>query len=276
MLRVESGISPEIIAACGYRTATVQAELRRLGCAERQCLVPPLVIPVWSPHGAIALYQSRPDTPRIREGKPVKYETLGGARMALDVHPSVRHLLADPRVPLFVTEGIKQGAALASRGYCAVALLGVSNWRGTNDAGGKVALADWECVALNTSFRCEMGLWPRIDAQNHGCSDSAPRGARRLNRILHRKLVLATSRCMLGYTLGRTMHRGGHDPLARSYVQALACTANWMRSGARRLECAHVTPYPPAVTRWRCDRPPPRSARTPPRPAPPARTATAP
>ena len=52
-------------------------------------------------------------------------------------------------MPLFITEGIKKGDALASRDLCAVALLGVWNWRGTNTEGGKVALPDWESVALN-------------------------------------------------------------------------------------------------------------------------------
>jgi Domain of unknown function (DUF3854) len=52
-------------------------------------------------------------------------------------------------VPLFVTEGIKKGDALVSRGLCAVALLGVWNWRGTNAKGGKIALPEWEDIALN-------------------------------------------------------------------------------------------------------------------------------
>src|SRR5204863_5893664 len=42
-----------------------------------------------------------------------------------------------------------KGDALVSRGECAVALLGVWNWRGTNSEGGKTALADFESVALN-------------------------------------------------------------------------------------------------------------------------------
>jgi hypothetical protein len=85
----------------------------------------------------------------MRDGKAVKYETMAAQKMVLDVHPSVRHLLGDPAVPLFVTEGVKKGDALVSQGACAVALLGVWNWRGTNEAGGKVALADWESIALN-------------------------------------------------------------------------------------------------------------------------------
>ena len=69
--------------------------------------------------------------------------------MILDVHPSVRSMLGDPDKPLWVTEGIKKADSLVSRGCCAIALLGVWNWRGTNDAGGKIALPDWESVALN-------------------------------------------------------------------------------------------------------------------------------
>jgi hypothetical protein len=69
--------------------------------------------------------------------------------VALDVHPFCRESLADPGVPLFVTEGVKKGDALVSRGLCAVALIGVWNWRGTNEHGGKTALAEWESVALN-------------------------------------------------------------------------------------------------------------------------------
>src|SRR5262249_54710040 len=76
-------------------------------------------------------------------------ETPTGVRMALDVHPAVRPVLGTPSVPLVITEGVKKGDALVSRGACAVALLGVWNWRGTNDARGPTALAAWEDIALN-------------------------------------------------------------------------------------------------------------------------------
>jgi hypothetical protein len=51
-------------------------------------------------------------------------------------------------VPLWITEGQKKADALASRGLCAVALLGVWNWKGKNDLGGTTLLADWDYVAL--------------------------------------------------------------------------------------------------------------------------------
>ena len=68
--------------------------------------------------------------------------------MQLDVHPVVRARLEDPSQPLVVTEGVRKADAAISQGVDAIALLGIWNWRGTNGAGGKTALADWEGVAL--------------------------------------------------------------------------------------------------------------------------------
>jgi Domain of unknown function (DUF3854) len=150
MLLEESGIDVRFVEQRGCRTVETKAELERLGFGRAQRNVPGLLFPVYGPSGAIVLYQFRPDEPRIdKHGKPVKYETPAGSRMVLDVHPAVRDRLGDPSVPLFVTEGIRKGDALVSRGLCAVALLGVWNFRGKNEYGGKTALSDWECVALN-------------------------------------------------------------------------------------------------------------------------------
>jgi hypothetical protein len=108
-----------------------------------------LLVPIHSPAGEVVNYQFRPDQRRIKDGKPIKYDTPKGSRMTLDVHPFAREKLGDPSVPLFLTEGVKKGDALVSRGLCAVMLLGVWNWRGTNEHGGKAALPEWELIALN-------------------------------------------------------------------------------------------------------------------------------
>ena len=113
-LETESAIHPDVIAARGYRTETTKAELRCLGFSDRQARGPTLLIPVWGPAGEIVLYQSRPDTPRILEGKAIKYETPNKAKMALDVPPVVRQDIGDPSKPLYVTKGIKKADALAS------------------------------------------------------------------------------------------------------------------------------------------------------------------
>lgn len=144
-----SAISPEIIDARGYRTVEKRADLKRCGFSDRQALVPALLVPVWGVDGQISIYQARPDAPRIVGGKPNKYETPRGARMVLDIHPHAQVRVADPTVPLFITEGVKKGDSLVSRECCTVSLLGVWNWRGSNSQGGKTALDDWESIALN-------------------------------------------------------------------------------------------------------------------------------
>ncbi len=149
MLLEESGIASEVVEERGYRSIGQKAELRRFGFSDVQRNVPGMLVPVWSVNGEIATYQYRPDEPRIKDAKPVKYETPPGTGMVFDTHPRVRKMLGDPEVPLMITEGIKKGDALVSRGLCAVALLGVWNFRGRNQDGGLTALAEWESIALN-------------------------------------------------------------------------------------------------------------------------------
>jgi hypothetical protein len=69
--------------------------------------------------------------------------------MALDVPPAAREWLGDPKRPLFVTEGVRKADAAVSCGLCCIDILGVWNFRGTNEHGGKVVLGDWEYVAFN-------------------------------------------------------------------------------------------------------------------------------
>lgn len=147
-LEVESSISPEVIAARGYWTETTKAGLTRLGFSAAQALVPCLVVPLYGPTGEIASYQIRPDAPRIRDGKPLKYETPTGSSNVIDIPPPIRHLIGDPTVPLWITEGGKKADSAASRGICCIDLAGVWNWRGRNEHGGITELADWGQIAL--------------------------------------------------------------------------------------------------------------------------------
>lgn len=145
-----SAISPEVAKARRYQSVETKSEPRALGFTDTQCRVPALLLPVWGVNGEIVNYQIRPDNPRIdKKGKVVKYETVAGSRVWLDVPPAVRPFLGEPRRPLFITEGIRKADAAVSKGLCCIALLGVWNWRGTNENGGKVALPDWESIALN-------------------------------------------------------------------------------------------------------------------------------
>lgn len=146
-----SVISREVAEARGYKTIHAKRDLEKRGFSRAQQLVPTLLVPVWGVTGDVVLYQHRPDVPRVRKdtGKIVKYETPGDSRMVVDVPPTARDKIGDPKVPLWITEGVLKADAAVSAGLCCIALLGVWNWRGTNADSGKTALADWESIALN-------------------------------------------------------------------------------------------------------------------------------
>jgi hypothetical protein len=148
----KSAISEEVERARGYWSATERDELEALGFAPYQRRVPALVIPIRNVHGEIATYQARPDSPRMRRDNaksPIKYESVGGRRLVLDVPVLTRPALGDPRIDLWLTEGARKVDAAVSRGLHCIGVPGVWGWRGTNTQGGKTALPDWECIALN-------------------------------------------------------------------------------------------------------------------------------
>jgi putative DNA primase/helicase len=143
-----SAINAGIARKRGYFSVANAGALRTLGFSRSQQRAPALVIPLWNVHGRAALYQARPDYPRLRDGRPIKYETPNGSSVVVDVHPAVRPRLGDPTRPLLVTEGVRKADAALSQGVDAIALLGIWNWRGTNGVGGRAALPDWEAIAL--------------------------------------------------------------------------------------------------------------------------------
>jgi hypothetical protein len=160
ILRNESAISPASIARRGYRTITRSEDLEPLGFAVPQRCVPGLLLPLWGTDGNKAGYVYRPDSPRVIEEKKkgrlpdgtypcrvIKYEFPKGASMRVDCPPTCRVSLGDPSVPLWVTEGQKKADALASKGLCAIALLGVWNFKGRNPFGGSTVLADFDYIA---------------------------------------------------------------------------------------------------------------------------------
>ena len=144
MLVEASGIDPTVVAERGSYTAyrrsdvpeTFRSYQRRAGS---------LIFPLFSPDSETISFQARPDTPRVRDGKTIKYEQPGGVGCILDVHPRNTEAIKDPDVPLFVTEGVKKADALTSWGLCAIALSGVWNWQRDGEL-----LPDWEHVALSS------------------------------------------------------------------------------------------------------------------------------
>ena len=133
MLEEASGISPEIIRERGYHSihgAESYAQLRHLGFANVQSrLAPGLLVPILGRTGAPVQYQFRPDIPRPsgRTGKTIKYETLARRPIRLDFGVGQADSLANPAVPVLITEGVKKGDCLRTHGYGVIVLAGVWN-----------------------------------------------------------------------------------------------------------------------------------------------------
>ena len=159
MLRDESGISDEAIAARGYRTIIDAADLVPFGFAPRQRRVPGLLLPLHTTDGRSGPAIYRPDNPRVVENRRkknpdgtypqrvIKYEQPQGESVRVDCPPSCQDQLVDPAVSLFITEGQKKADALVSRGACALALTGVWNWKSRNEYGGTVFTNDLDYIA---------------------------------------------------------------------------------------------------------------------------------
>jgi len=162
MLSKGSGISDSVIDARSYRTVTQAGMLLELGFSPQQSKnVPGLLLPVCTLDGSNGLYIYRPDLPRTvqsrkkqtRDGvinqRVIKYEMPKGMGVRLDCSPACRSMLADPSIPLWITEGQKKADALASHKLCAIDLLGVWGFKGRNIFGGVTVLADFDYIAFN-------------------------------------------------------------------------------------------------------------------------------
>jgi hypothetical protein len=227
-----SAISSEVAEARGYYSVSEPKELNGLFSASQR-RAPALVIPVWDVYGDRAFFQLRPDEPRVKNGRTLKYETPAAVRMALDVPPATRSHLHDPGFNLWITEGVRKADALVSADIKAIALLGVWNWRGGNYDGGKTALPDWEMVALNR----RVIVCFDSDAWNN---PNVYHAVRRFGRWLESRGATVDI-CYLPH--GRTAGRWAWTTTWRSVTAKTTCTS-WSRTSCvsrRRCASRHAT-----------------------------------
>lgn len=124
MLEVESGISPDVIAARGYRTITDPADLPDIFAPVQR--LTGLLIPGYTPGRIAWAGRLRPDVPRRNDKrKPIKYEQPAGEALHLDVNPLSIDILLSVDVPIAFVEGEKKADALLSAGLHTVSLPGV-------------------------------------------------------------------------------------------------------------------------------------------------------
>lgn len=144
-----SAISPDVARSRGYESIEKKADLLAKGFAESQIKLPGLLVSIRGVAGEIVTYQFRPDSPRIKDDKPVKYENPLGGRIVLDIHPDIRAKLNDRLVPLWITEGARKVDAAISQGLCCIGLLGVWGWCRKDGNGKRAPLPDWDEIDLD-------------------------------------------------------------------------------------------------------------------------------
>ena len=125
-----SGIPPEHARARGYISIDSgnRKRLKYIGIVKAVQKSDGLLIPLLRIDGEIGGYQFRPDNPRVKDGKEIKYETPFRQSNMIDFPPGVTERLADRNTPIWITEGVKKADAGFCAGLAIVGLTGVWNW----------------------------------------------------------------------------------------------------------------------------------------------------
>ena len=151
-LHVDSGIAPDVIASTGYATVHAPNELLALGFSRNQSQqVPGILIPEYGIDGCPIAPEFRPNNPADPKRK---YLTPPKTHNRLIVSTLSLEHLQNPAIPLLFTEGVRKRDSILSHItddtlVCPISIKGVWGWRGSNKYGGKVAIADFELIALN-------------------------------------------------------------------------------------------------------------------------------
>jgi hypothetical protein len=113
-----SGITPEHARARGYRSIDSgnRKRLAEIGIVKAVRSSDGLLIPMLRLDGEVGGYQFRPDNPRIKDGKEIKYETPWKQANMLDFPPGVAERLKDRSTPIWLTEGVKKPTPASAPG----------------------------------------------------------------------------------------------------------------------------------------------------------------
>lgn len=147
-----SAISIEVIKERGYLSVLGPRDkrLEEWGFTKTQRRSG-IIMPVHGVDGKVINRILRADKPRSNDdGKPIKYEQPKGTQVRFDIPPRCLKNIDDPKVPIWIVEGVKKADALAAAGAeCVIGETGVWGFRGKNDKGGKTVIADFERIAWN-------------------------------------------------------------------------------------------------------------------------------
>jgi hypothetical protein len=143
----KSGLRPETIAASGVYSESDPDRVKELlggylSAKSARAMGPCLAFPfldadgnpmTWLPAEGECeeprpFIRLKPDKPRKRDGKPVKYESPLGSGNHIYIPPGVGALLSDPAKELVIVEGEKKALAGTQDGFPTIGLSGVWNW----------------------------------------------------------------------------------------------------------------------------------------------------
>lgn len=132
----DSGLDVAFCESAGIYSETNVSRIRSLiGCAEPTAkkLGPVIVFPFYDLDGRNGYCQLRPDNPRQRDGKPLKYESPKGRSSEIYIPPSVRDYL-NGNGELLITEGAKKALKSVRDGFPTIALPGVWNFKAKGES----------------------------------------------------------------------------------------------------------------------------------------------
>jgi len=130
----ERGIAPDVVKERGYKSITSPVDFPWAKMNGYNFVTGPqfgagIYIPRHGVDRKPIAPQFRPDKPRIKDGKPVKYESPIASGAAIDVPPRSLSGLKDPAVPLIITESAAKADAAVSKKLCAISINGVQGWK---------------------------------------------------------------------------------------------------------------------------------------------------
>ena len=82
-------------------------------------------------HGPVTYCRAKPQNPREKKGRTIKYESPIGCRQVPYLGPATARpeILQDVKIPLLITEGEKKTLCLEALGYEVIGLTGVWGWK---------------------------------------------------------------------------------------------------------------------------------------------------
>ena len=163
-----SGITASHARARGYRSIDSgnRKRLAEIGIVKAVRGSDGLLIPLLRLDGEVGGYQFRPDNPRVKDGKEIKYETPWKQPNMLDFPPGVAERLKDRSTPIWLTEGVKKVDAGFCAGLAIVGLTGVWNWLKDGAAlpdFRDLALKDREVIlGFDSDLIIKDGVWKAV------------------------------------------------------------------------------------------------------------------